>query len=53
MRGSMDLVTLGNKPMSTNSKTKTPALKKKETLHLAYPGEMLLLDFLQPSNVSQ
>jgi len=35
-----------------STKTKTPA-KKKATLHLAHPGEMLLLDFLQPINVSQ
>ena len=26
---------------------------KKTTLHLAHPGEMLLLDFLQPATISQ
>jgi len=34
------------------AKTK-PQAKVAKTLHLAHPGEMLLLNFLQPINVSQ
>jgi len=30
-----------------------PRAKVAKNLHLAHPGEMLLLDFLQPINVSQ
>ena len=32
---------------------KTKAKAKKTTLYLAHPGEMLLLDFLQPAAISQ
>ena len=36
-----------------SAKAKTPVKKIAKSLRLAHPGEMLLLEFLQPINVSQ